>query len=60
MSRVQKDKHFFSDTLFGAVLGAVIGHAVATVHHREKAASRVTFLPVVSAETVGLLVSVRY
>lgn len=59
MSRVQKDKHFFSDTLFGAALGTVIGNAVVNVHRREKESS-VSILPIVSADSVGILISVRY
>lgn len=59
MSRVQKDKHFFSDSLFGAALGAVVGNAVVNVHRREKESS-VSILPVISPHGAGIVVSVRY
>lgn len=60
MARMQKDKHFFSDTLFGAVLGTVIGNAVVHVHRREEKGARLTFLPVACADTFGIRIAGRF
>ncbi len=54
VARVQEDKHFLSDTLFGAVLGTVVGLAVGKLHRegrlrvladidRDEAAVRLAF-----------------
>lgn len=60
MSRMQKDKHFFSDNVFGAALGTVIANAVVQVHRREKMQPKVTFFPLVSDDILGFMVSVLY
>ena len=60
MSRMQKDKHFFSDTLFGAVLGTVIGNAVVRVHRRSPREARLLVLPVASRHAFGFVVAGRY
>ena len=36
VARVQEDKHFLSDTLFGGVLGTVVGLAVGKLHKAKK------------------------
>lgn len=60
MSRMQKDKHFFSDTLFGAVLGTVIGHAVGRVHRRGHRDAQILVLPVMSPTGLGFVITGRY
>lgn len=60
MARMQKDKHFFSDNIFGATLGTVIANAMVNVHRQEKEQSKVILLPVVSGNAFGLFVSIAY
>lgn len=58
-ARLQRDKHHFSDTLFGAVLGTVVGYAVVKLH-RTEGGRRLVIAPLAGPEEIGLQVGLRF
>ena len=58
-ARLQSDKHFFTDTFFGGVLGTVVGYAVEKIH-RAKGDRRWVIAPLAGPEEVGLQVGLRF
>jgi acid phosphatase family membrane protein YuiD len=52
-SRLQENRHFFSDVVFGAAVGVVAGRAVAI----GRPSHRLTLAPMVAPGTVGIAVS---
>ncbi len=58
-SRLSEDKHFLSDVLFGAVLGTVIGRAVAKIHKDENH-NRFSILPYSDSDSAGLVLVVSW
>ncbi|MBI3076628.1 MAG: phosphatase PAP2 family protein [Deltaproteobacteria bacterium] len=59
VARIQDQKHFLSDTVFGAGLGTVMALGVRQVHRRA-APPRVQVLPLVARNLAGLLVHVDF
>ncbi len=59
LSRLQKDKHFISDTFFGAALGTVVGYAVERLN-RGEGNGRFVIVPLVGPEEVGVQVGFRF
>lgn len=53
-TRMEKNKHYLSDVLFGAGLGIAAGRAVCKVHERAKV-RRVTWAPFVMPDGAGVL-----
>lgn len=58
-ARLQSDKHFFTDTFFGAVLGTVVGYAVVKLH-RTEGGRRLVIAPLAGPEEIGLQVGLRF
>ncbi len=44
IARVYKNAHYLSDVLFGAALGAAVGHAY-SLHHQSTSENHITFMP---------------
>jgi hypothetical protein len=56
LARVQEQKHFLSDTLFGAALGTVIGLAMGRVH-RQSWSRHIQVAPLAGEDQLGLQIS---
>lgn len=60
-SRLADNKHWFSDTVFGAALGYAIGHAYSLHHQKQDTPSQVTVFPYFETrEDFGLVARVLF
>jgi membrane-associated phospholipid phosphatase len=59
VARVQEDKHFLSDTIFGGVLGTIVGLAVGKLH-KAKNGWGVLVVPHVKGDEYGMRLSFRF
>jgi hypothetical protein len=58
-SRLSNNSHFLSDVLFGAVLGTVVGRAVASIH-KDRDNSKLSFLPYSNGNSAGLMLTMSW
>jgi membrane-associated phospholipid phosphatase len=58
-SRLSNNSHFLSDALFGAVLGTVVGRAVASIH-KDKGNSKLSILPYSDGSGGGLMLTLSW
>lgn len=60
MSRLQANRHHFSDVAFAAGLGYVVGHGYTRHHQAQAHASSLTYLPFWNEENKGLMLSMEW
>lgn len=60
MSRLQANRHHFSDVAFAAGLGYVVGHGYTRHHDTEERGSGLSYLPFWEEEKKGLMVSMEW
>jgi membrane-associated phospholipid phosphatase len=58
-SRLSDNKHFLSDVLFGAVLGTVVGRAVAGIHKKEEY-NKFSIIPYSDGSSAGLMLTLSW
>jgi hypothetical protein len=58
-SRLSDNKHFLSDVLFGAVLGAVVGRTVARIHRKEEY-NKFSMIPYSDGSSAGLMLTLSW